>query len=118
MKTFSVAPVLQVRSLDESLRYYTRVLGFAEDFRFGDYAGVTLGNVELHLCGHQIHERPVGGGAAAIVCDEIDTYCDEIRKLGALVKVEPADRPYGMKDFTVLDPDGNHLHFGCANKPN
>jgi hypothetical protein len=27
--------------------------------------------------------------------------------------VEPADQPYGMRDCTVLDPDGNHLTFGC-----
>jgi hypothetical protein len=31
-----------------------------------------------------------------------------------MVKMEPADQPYGMRDFIVLDPDGNHLTFGCV----
>jgi len=25
-----------------------------------------------------------------------------------------ADRPYGMRDLVVLDPDGNHLTVGCV----
>jgi uncharacterized glyoxalase superfamily protein PhnB len=43
-----------------------------------------------------------------------DDYCQEIKKNGAVIKVEPADQPYGMRDFIVLDPDGNHMTFGCA----
>jgi uncharacterized glyoxalase superfamily protein PhnB len=53
------------------------------------------------------------GGSAFIFCDEVDDYCQEIKKNGAVIKVEPADRPYGMRDFIVLDPDGNHMTFGC-----
>jgi len=29
------------------------------------------------------------------------------------LKVEPADQRYGIRDFIVLDPDGNHMTFGC-----
>jgi hypothetical protein len=44
---------------------------------------------------------------------ELAEHFQEIRRKGAIVKVEPERRPYGMTDFTVLDPDGNHLTFGC-----
>lgn len=113
MKTQGVAPVLQVSSLNDSLKYYGQVLGFMEDFRFGDYAGVRHGEVLLHLCAHDFHKRPIGGGTVSIFCDEVDNYFDEIKKKGAIVKVGPENRPYGMRDFMVLDPDGNHLSFGC-----
>jgi uncharacterized glyoxalase superfamily protein PhnB len=116
LKTFSVAPVFQVSNLEVALTYYKDVLGFAEDFRFGTYAGVRHGEAALHLCEHTLHEKPAGGGTAYIFCDEIDAYCDAIRKKQATVKVLPQDWPYGMRDFTVLDPDGNHLHFGCEIK--
>ncbi|SDU15107.1 Uncharacterized conserved protein PhnB, glyoxalase superfamily [Verrucomicrobium sp. GAS474] len=112
MKTYSVAPVMQVNDLDAALRYYVDVLGFTEDFRFGEYAGVRHGEAALHLCAHHVGNRPVGGGSAFIFCDEVDDYCAEIRKKGARIDMEPGDRPYKMRDFGVLDPDGNRLCFG------
>ena len=116
MKSHGAGPVLQVSNLGRSLNYYTDVLAFTEDVRFGEYAGVRNGEAVLHLCAHTLHARPVGGGAAFVFCDEIDDYCNQIKRNGAIVKVEPEDRPYGMRDFTVLDPDGNHLNFGTETR--
>ena len=113
MKGLSAGPVLQVSDLARALKYYTEVLGFTEDFRFGEYAGVRNGEATIHLCAHDVHKRPVGGGTAYIFCDEVDEYCRQIKQRGAIVKVAPADRPYGVRDLCVLDPDGNHLNFGA-----
>ena len=68
------------------------------------------------MCAHDVYKRPVGAGAAAIFWDEVDGYFAEIKKNGAIVKVEPGNRPYGMRDFTVLGRDGNHLNFGCESR--
>ena len=113
MKTQGIGPVFQVSDLNNALMYYKEVLGFEEDFQFGAYAGVSHGDACVHLCAHQIQQRPVGGGTAFVFCDEVDDYFQQVKKNGAIVKVEPADQPYGMRDFIVLDPDGNHLNFGC-----
>jgi uncharacterized glyoxalase superfamily protein PhnB len=113
MKTQGIGPVFQVGSLTYALKYYKDVLGFKEDFQFGAYAGVSHGDACVHLCAHQIHQRPIGGGTAFVLCDAVDNYFQEIKKNGAVIKVEPADQPYGIRDFIVLDPDGNHLNFGC-----
>jgi uncharacterized glyoxalase superfamily protein PhnB len=116
MKTTIAVPIFQVSNVEASLKHYTSVLGFVEDFRFDDYAGVKLNNARLHLSSHSIHERPIGGGTAYILCDEVDDYCAEIKKNGAVVKSDPKDYPYGMRDFMAIDPDGNHLAFGCEAK--
>jgi len=116
MKTTTAIPVFQVSDVEASLKHYTGIFGFSEDFRFGDYAGIKLGDVRLHLSGHSVHERPVGGGTAYILCDEVDDYCAKIKKNGAIVKSDPKDYPYGMRDFMAVDPDGNHLAFGCEAK--
>ena len=114
----SAAAVFQVSNLDAALKHYKAVFGFSEDFRFGDYAGIRLGAVSLHLSGHSIYGRPVGGGTVCICCDEIDGYYAELKKKGAEMKSTPKDYPYGMREFTVVDLDGNFLFFGCeANIP-
>jgi uncharacterized glyoxalase superfamily protein PhnB len=113
MNAQSITPVFQVASVDVALKYYTEVLGFSEDFRFGDYAGVKLGGACIHLSGHSIHDRPVGAGTAYIFCDEVDAYFADITGKGVTAKAEPKDYDYGMRDFLVVDPDGNHLGFGC-----
>lgn len=109
--------MFHVASVETALRHYCDVLGFSEDFRFGDYAGVKLGEVSVHLSGHSIHQRPVGGGTAYVFCDEVDGYYEHIKKRGALLKSAPEDFPYGMREFMSADPDGNHLAFGCEIKP-
>ncbi len=116
MKPTSAAAVFQVGNLDKALAYYTEVLGFSQDFRFGDYAGVKQGEVCLHLSGHSIHQRPVGAGSVYIFCDEVDAYCADIRAKGARILAEPKAYAYGLRDFIVVDPDGNHLSFGCEAK--
>jgi predicted enzyme related to lactoylglutathione lyase len=117
VKTRHAAPVFQVADLEASLKHYTAVLGFSPDCRFGDYAGVKLGDVCFHLCGHTIHQRPVGGGTVYVFCAEpVDAYYAELTSRGAKLIAPPRDYAYGMRDFMVADPDGNQLAFGCRSE--
>jgi predicted enzyme related to lactoylglutathione lyase len=117
VKTRHAAPVFQVADLAASLKHYTEILGFGPDFRFGDYAGVKLGEVCLHLCGHTIHQRPIGGGTVYIFCAEpVDAYHAELTSRGATLIAPPKTCAYGMRDFIVVDPDGNQLAFGCRSE--
>jgi uncharacterized glyoxalase superfamily protein PhnB len=115
MKTQTAVPVFQVADIDRAMRHYKDVLGFGEDFRVGDYAGVKLGGVALHLSKHAAGEfaKPIGGSIAYIFCDEIDDYFREVKQKGATVKYPPHDTKYGMREFMLADPDGHHLAFGC-----
>jgi hypothetical protein len=94
MKATSAVPIFQVSNVDASLKHYTSVFGFVEDFRFDNYAGVKLGDVRLHLSGHSIHERPIGGGTAYILCDEVDNYGNSNITDQLLKGVKLGDRTY------------------------
>jgi catechol 2,3-dioxygenase-like lactoylglutathione lyase family enzyme len=113
MQIFAAIPVLHVADIEASLRFYTAVLGFDEEFRFGDYAGLRLGEAGLHLTTGGDFRRPVGGGTVYLTCDGVDAYHDVIVARGARPKAPPANAGYGMRDFMINDPDGNQLSFGC-----
>jgi len=105
--------VFQVADIGAAVAFYRDVLGFTEDFRYDNYAGVTLGEVQLYLCAHDIWKRPLGGGAVVILGEEVDDYCTTIRRRGATIRAEPADQFYGLRDFVTNDPDGNILTFSA-----
>jgi len=109
--------VFQVADIPAALAFYCDVLGFTEDFRYDNYAGVTLGpppnQIQLYLCAHDIWKRPLGGGAVVILSEEVDDYCATIRSRGAIIRAEPADQFYGLRDFVLSDPDGNVLTFSA-----
>jgi len=113
MKTKGSATTFHVADLDASLLFYAQVLGFQECFRFGDYAGVVFGEVQIHLSGPKAsNKREVGQGGIYIFCDEVDSYYAEIVAHGAAPQFPPKDYDYGMRDFVVPDPDGNLVAFG------
>ncbi|MFD2874279.1 VOC family protein [Mucilaginibacter ximonensis] len=116
MKALSIAIVVHVTDLEASLSYYIDVLGFTMDFRFGDYAGLLLDDVLIHLSGpnNEGQKKPPGGAHFCIDLNEIDDYYQLLQRKGTNITVAMADRIYGIRDFAVDDPDGNTIVFGMA----
>ena len=75
------------------------------------YASVCRDHVELNL-GLPEDGKEATSSAVYISLTEIDEYYARLAERGVTVTVPIGDRPYGMRDFTVADPSGNHLSFG------
>lgn len=117
MKTHGSATTFHVSSLEASLKYYTETLGFTERFRFGDYAGVAHGEVQIHLSGPAAtNKKQLGQGSLYIFCDDCDAYHAKVAAKGAIIQAPPKDYDYGMRDFVTEDPDGNLVTFGQETK--
>jgi uncharacterized glyoxalase superfamily protein PhnB len=115
MKTFCVCPVLQVADLSKALVYYCDVLGFEQDFVYGEppfYASVKQGEAKVHLASASASAARRGFGSAYFFCDNVDAYYASIVSKGAAVTSALADHPYGMRDFQIKDLDGNLIGFG------
>lgn len=117
MKAHDSATVLMVADLERSLPFYLEVLGFEQEFRFGNYVGLKYGPVQIHLSqvGHP-NAMPAGSGSVYLFCDEVDDYHRAITAKGAKAESPPRDYDYGMRDFCVRDPDGNRIGFGTESK--
>jgi uncharacterized glyoxalase superfamily protein PhnB len=48
--------------------------------------------------------------------DPVDAYYAELTSRGATLIAPPKNYAYGMRDFIVVDLDGNHLAFGCRSE--
>jgi uncharacterized glyoxalase superfamily protein PhnB len=110
-KLKSVAPIFQVANMQRAINYYTRVLGFGIEWTAGEpptHVSVSRDSVEISLT---MEAHPVAS-RIYIEVDEVDDYFGCITSAGALVKAPLADRPYGMRDGRVDDPDGNSIQLG------
>jgi uncharacterized glyoxalase superfamily protein PhnB len=113
------ATVFVVQDVLRSVAHYRDVLGFSVRFTYGDpvfHAGVERGEVQVHLHAASKTKRLPGHGAVNVFVTDVDALYEELRRRGARVQGEPKDYPYGMRDFDVLDLDGNQLCFGSESR--
>ena len=104
-------PVLSVSDVSKSVAFYRDRLGFEPTFEFGPYAGVQRGPIEIHLDGGQ-HEFSARPSSCRFHLRSVDELYAELDEQGA---VKPDERletaPHGMRQFSVLDRDGNRITF-------
>jgi catechol 2,3-dioxygenase-like lactoylglutathione lyase family enzyme len=112
----SAGPSFTVNDIHKSLAFYTDVLGFTPRERWeqdGQLHGVELvaGSVSFWLGQDDWkkgHDRVKGQGFR-IYCgtsQSVDAIAERIRAAGVTLAEEPTDRPWGGRDFAVVDPDG------------
>jgi uncharacterized glyoxalase superfamily protein PhnB len=53
-----------------------------------------------------------GAGSAYFYIENADRLSAEMRAAGANVQDDPMSFPWGLREFSVKDPDGNELYFG------
>lgn len=113
-----VVPILSVRNLQAAIEYYTTVLGFNVAWEWGDppyLASVFRDHVELNLSQIDAASAVTPSRVYVQVLD-VEAYYSQVTAAGAAVDVALDDRPYGMKDFRIIDPSGNELSFGEASE--
>lgn len=104
-----------VRDMERSLAFYT-ALGFTLERRDGGFAALRWGDRWLFL-DERIDLPPQSGPSRAnvrILTDDVDRVWATVQSLGVQVERPIADRFYGLRDFTVLDPDGFGLRFAAV----
>lgn len=108
-----------VRDLDLSIAIYT-ALGFTLDRSDGSFAALRWEGREFFL-DHRPNLPPASGPSRAnvrILVHDVDAVWSHVQRLGLRVEQPIADRYYGLRDFTAVDPDGFGLRFaGPLSRP-
>jgi catechol 2,3-dioxygenase-like lactoylglutathione lyase family enzyme len=113
-------PGLAVSDILAAVEFYSKKLGFHLAFTWGDpptFAGVNLGHVQIFL---QLGTPNPKGSSVyfALGCGDASagSGTDELyefhRANGVEIVNPPADRDYGIRDYSVRDLDGYYLTFG------
>ena len=113
-------PILNVRDIAESLRFYEK-LGFESHGFWGDPPGFCIiqrGDVTLALDRKDAQDMPVNQWwACYIYVGDAEALMTEFNEHG--VETTEMHRPphYGCIDFDVIDPDGHRIAFGQSLNP-
>ena len=109
-----VAPVIPVRDLDAALARY-RLLGFAaEPYTGGErYGFVERGGVHLHLTEWMDHDPGSSGTHVYLYVSDAEALHAEWEQAGDVGDLSaPYDTPYGLREFSLIDPDGTIHRIG------
>lgn len=98
--------------------FYVGGLGFAVDWvhrfepEFPVFAQLTRDGLTLFLTEHAGDCQP--GGAAYLVVDDLDELFRDFLQRGVRPAEPPAGTPWGTREMSVVDPDGNCLRFATS----
>ncbi len=112
----SIIPKLPMRNKEITMSYYLTQLGF-EDIGSADYDGYLLvkkDNIEIHFFEFKDLDPKENYGQVYIRIEDIESYYQTM--LDQKNTIHPAGnlqaKPWGQKEFAMLDPDNNLLTFG------
>jgi catechol 2,3-dioxygenase-like lactoylglutathione lyase family enzyme len=113
-----LAAIPKLASLDiaRSLAFFAQ-LGFTEQRAYPDYGIAARDGVEVHfwLC---TDARIPKETACRIAVEGIDALFAAYSALGVIHPNDPlAGKPWGQREFSILDPDGNLVTFQQATAP-
>lgn len=95
--------------------YYRDTLGFGVTAEFGaplTYVCLFRNDIRIHLQNADAFDRRAGQGSVTVFVTEVDSLHDGLAANGAHILKPPRSYSHGIRNFGVLDPDGNQLTFG------
>lgn len=114
---FASSFVIAVPDLEKSAAYFRDALGFTLEWPDGlGWQLASRGAVKVMLGHSPDVSRPASLGDhnyfGYFNTDEVDALYQEFVASGAIILQPPADKPHGMREFTIATPDGHRMMIG------
>jgi catechol 2,3-dioxygenase-like lactoylglutathione lyase family enzyme len=115
-----ISPMLAVADMDETLDFYTTVLGFSVAMKSPDYAILECSGATIHFmkaAGESVLQAVRGHTEIYIEVDDIAPIWTHVQTFKAKYKIRDLfDQPYGMTEFHIGDPNGCLVFVGQKTK--
>lgn len=110
-------PVLASLDIEATQKFYADKMGFVAVARYPDYGIVGRDDVQIHFWLTDDADIPRATSCRVDV-DGIDQLHAEMRASGVIHPNGPlTDQPWGLREFAVLDADGNMITFSQRTGP-
>ncbi|KXK40192.1 MAG: bleomycin resistance protein [Bacteroidetes bacterium OLB9] len=110
----NINPKLPMRDKNATKDFYLTKLGFIELGDYGDYLLIKKDGIEIHFFEFKDLDPKENYGQVYIRTNDIDNLYQSF--LDNKIDIHPngklQTKPWGQKEFSVLDPDSNLLTFG------
>ncbi|MBT8220774.1 MAG: VOC family protein [Bacteroidia bacterium] len=110
----AINPKLPMRNKVLTKEFYLDQLNFQELSDYGDYLILAKDDIEIHFFEFKALDPKENYGQVYIRTDNIDTLYTSFldRKTPIHPNGKLQNKPWGQREFALLDPDNNLLTFG------
>jgi catechol 2,3-dioxygenase-like lactoylglutathione lyase family enzyme len=102
-------PEVPFDNVPAAVDYYCDVLGFRINYRQDDLGVVDRDAITVLLIARTGQHQ--GIGSFGVYVDDADALFAELSAKGARVQGAPVSHPWGLRNFSVLDLEGNRITF-------
>ena len=109
----TIIPKLPFINKEETINFYVKYLGFVLGNDYNDYVLLHLGKLEIHLFQYPTLDPSKSDFMIYVRVDwDIEKFHDKLTQsnVRGLRKLET--KPWGQKEFSLIDPNGTQLTFG------
>ncbi len=126
----NVIPLLIYEDIAAVQRFLVRAFGFEAGILERDGEGrVVHGEVSMNGTAIWLHRATANHGLASpnalpevnsgvvVLVRDVDAHFERARAAGAVIDREPADQPYGQREYSAGDPEGGRWYFATRTAP-
>jgi len=102
-----------VSDLKKASKFYEEILGLEKKYEYSSYVGFECGGVEIGLIPKLGEKTTVSSVSPSVefLVDNVDRVYSELKGKGVNFIKELHDEPWGGRQATFTDPDGNILEI-------
>jgi uncharacterized glyoxalase superfamily protein PhnB len=126
----NIVPLLIYEDIATVQAFLVRAFGFGAGVLERDREGrVVHGEISIGGSGIWMHRATAEHGLTSpkdlaavssgvvVLVDDVDGHYRRALEAGAVIEREPADQPYGQREYSARDPEGGRWYFATRTAP-